>query len=65
MADFSKRMAPQGKGGGHGGAPKHMGGMINMEKPKNTSIKVLTVIAILETLGILGLAAYWLLVLWK
>ena len=36
-----------------------------LEKPKNTSIKVLTVIAILETLGILGLAAYWLLVLWK
>ena len=36
-----------------------------LEKPKNTSIKVLTVIAILEALGILGLAAYWLLVLWK
>ena len=36
-----------------------------LEKPKNTSIKVLTIIAILETLGILGLAAYWLLVLWK
>ncbi len=41
MADFSKRMAPQGKGGGHGGAPKHMGGMINMEKPKNTKKTVL------------------------
>lgn len=36
-----------------------------VEKPKITGIKVLTVIAILETLGILGLAAYWLLVLWK
>lgn len=36
-----------------------------VDKPKNTGIKVLTVIAILETLGILGLAAYWLLVLWK